>query len=212
MAAEPSIRVAPADATYESAARSFADLVRRIPDTAWDGPGLGDWDLRALVGHASRSLITVSTYLATSAEHEDVATPQAYYAQIVGYASNAGADAITERGRQAGRDLGADPVATIDGLIEKAMADVAAADDPLIQVIGGLGIRLHTYLPTRTFELAVHSLDIARAAALPFDLPRDVLEEATLLAARVAVETGRGDTLLMSLTGRESLPPGFSIV
>ena len=97
-------------ATFESAARSFADLVRRIPDDAWDGPGLGDWDLRSLVGHASRSLITVSTYLQTSAEHEDVATPQEYYARIADYMSTAGADAITERGRQAGRDLGADPV------------------------------------------------------------------------------------------------------
>ena len=66
--------------TFESAARSFADLVHRIPDDRWTGPGLGDWDLRSLVGHASRSLVTVSTYLQTAAEHEDVATPQDYYA------------------------------------------------------------------------------------------------------------------------------------
>jgi uncharacterized protein (TIGR03083 family) len=212
VAEPPSLFASGAGTTFESAARSFADLVRRIPDTAWEGPGLGDWDLRALVGHTSRSLITVSAYLETPAEREDVTTPQAYYTRIVDYASNAGAEAITERGRQAGRDLGADPVAAIGGLIEKAMADIATAGNPLIQVIGGLGIRLHTYLPTRTFELAVHSLDIARATALPFDLPPDVLEEAALLAARVAVETGRGDTLLMSLTGRDTLPPGFSIV
>jgi len=201
-----------ADTTFESAARSFAGLVRRIPYTAWDGPGLGDWDLRALVGHASRSLITVSTYLHTCADREDVATPQAYYVQIADYATNAGAEAITERGRQAGRDLGADPVGTIDGLIERVMSELAAAGDPLIEVIGGLGIRLHTYLPTRTFELAVHGLDIARAAGLSFELPADVLEEATVLAAKIGVATGRGDTLLMSLTGRETLPPSFTVV
>ncbi len=201
-----------ADTAFPSAARSFADLVRRIPDTAWDGPGLGDWDLRALVGHASRSLITVSTYLNSSAEREDVATPQAYYSLIADYASRAGAEAIVERGRQAGRDLGADPVGTIDGLIEQVMADIATAGNPLIEVIGGLGVRLHTYLPTRTFELAVHSLDIARATGLSFDLPTDVLEAATVLAARIGVETGRGETLLMSLTGRETLPPSFSVV
>jgi len=204
--------VAVAGTTFESAARSFAGLVRRIPDDAWDGPGLGDWDLRALVGHASRSLITVSTYLQTSAEREDVATPQSYYAWVADYTSNAGAEAIVERGRQAGRDLGADPVGAVDELVERVMGELATAGDPLIEVIGGLGIRLHTYLPTRVFELAVHGLDIARATGLSFELPADVLDVATGLAARIGVETGRGVTLLMSLTGRETLPPGFSVV
>ena len=199
-------------ATFESAARSFADLARRIPDDAWDGPGLGDWDLRSLVGHTSRSLITVSTYLQTSAEREDVATPQEYYARIADYMSNAGAEAITERGRQAGRDLGADPVHTIDELIERVLGELETAADPLIEVIGGLSIRLHTYLPTRTFELTVHGMDIARATGLSSTLSEDVLAEATALAAQIAVATGRGETLLMSLTGRSVLPPSFSVV
>lgn len=198
--------------SFESAAHSFADLVRRIPSDGWDGHGLGDWDLRSLVGHASRSLITVSSYLKTRAEREDIATPQQYYVWTAEYMANAGAQEITERGRQAGRDLGADPVRAIDALLVRALDDVATAGDPLIQVIGGLGIRLHTYLPTRTFELAVHGLDIARATGLSLELPDAVLAEATELATRVAVVTGRGAELLMSLTGRTSLPPGFSIV
>ena len=201
-----------ADSTFESAARSFADLVRRVPEKAWGGPGLGDWDLRALVGHTSRSLVTVSTYLKSPAATEDVATPQEYYARIADYMSNAGADAITERGRQAGRDLGDDPVRTIDELIDRVLGEVAAAGDPLIAVIGGLGLRLHTYLPTRVFEFAVHSLDIARATGLPVELPAAVLEDATVLATRIAVLTGRGDTLLTSLTGRATLPSSFSVV
>lgn len=56
--------------------------MREIPADAWDGPGLGEWDLRALVGHTSRSLITVSTYLKTTAEREDITTPHGYYAQV----------------------------------------------------------------------------------------------------------------------------------
>ena len=198
--------------TFESAARSFASLVHRIPGDRWDGPGLGEWDLRSLVGHASRSLVTVSTYLQTSAEREDVATPQEYYAQIRGIARSAGAEAIVERGRQAGRDLGDDPAATIDRLVERVLGELSRADDPLIEVIGGLGIRLHTYLPTRTFELAVHGLDIARATGLSFTLPEDVLDEATMLAARIGVATGEGEALLLSLTGRTALPPSFSVV
>ncbi len=204
--------MAAAVSTFESAARSFADLVHRIPNDRWDGPGLGDWDLRSLVGHTSRSLVTVSSYLQTPAEREDVATPQEYYARIADYMSNAGAEAITERGRKAGRDLGADPAATIDGLVERVMAELQTAGDPLIGVIGGLGLRLHTYLPTRTFELAVHGLDIARATGLSFDPPADVLDEATVLAARIALLTGRGGELLTALTGRTSLPPSFSVV
>ncbi len=198
--------------TFESAARSFAGLVHRIPGDRWDGPGLGEWDLRSLVGHTSRSLITVSTYLQTSAEREDVATPQEYYVRIREVASNAGADAIVERGRQAGRNLGADPAAAIDELVERVLGELVRTDDPLIEVIGGLGIRLHSYLPTRTFELAVHGLDIARATGLSFSLPEDVLDEATVLAARIAVATGDGETLLLSMTGRTVLPRSFSVV
>jgi len=82
----------------------------------------------------------------------------------------------------------------------------------LVTVIGGAGIRLHTYLPTRTFELAVHSLDIAGAVGISFTLPDDVLTEAVALAGRIAVATRQGETVLLALTGRAELPPSFSIV
>jgi hypothetical protein len=168
--------------------------------------------VRSLVGHASRSLITVSTYLRQPAEREDVTSPQDYYAQIREYASKLGAADVVERGRQAGRDLGDDPAATVDGLLQRVVDDLSDAGDPLIAVIGGLGIRLHSYLPTRTFELAVHGLDIARAVDISLPLPADVLEEATVLAARIAVVEGHGQTVLLALTGRAELPSPFSIV
>ncbi|MFS0897265.1 maleylpyruvate isomerase family mycothiol-dependent enzyme [Mycolicibacterium litorale] len=199
-------------AVFASAARSFADLVRRIPDTAWNGPGLGEWDLRALVGHTSRSLITVSTYLQTTAERRDVTSAAEYYVLVTPAALGIDPAAVAERGIQAGRDLGADPVTTIEGLVTRALADVDAAGDPLIEVIGGLGIRLHDYLPTRTFEMAVHGLDIARAAGIDYTPPADVLTEAMRLAADVAVISGHGEQVLLALTGRAALPPSFSIV
>jgi uncharacterized protein (TIGR03083 family) len=198
--------------TFASAARAFADLVRTIPDSAWDGPGLGDWDLRSLVGHASRSLITVSTYLQHPADREDVTSAADYYAQIREYASKAGTEAINERGRQAGRDLGEDPVAAIDTLVQQVLGELDGVGDPLIEVIGGLGIRLSNYLPTRVFELAVHGLDIGRAAGIDVTLPSDVLMEATVLAARIGVILGVGQPVLLSLTGRTALPPSFSVV
>jgi uncharacterized protein (TIGR03083 family) len=198
--------------TFASAAGAFATLVRAIPESAWDGPGLGDWDLRALVGHASRSLITVSTYLQHPAEREDVTSPADYYVQIMEYASNTGAEAISERGRQAGRELGEHPVATIEALRRRVLGELAGVDDPLIEVIGGLGIRLSNYLPTRVFELAVHGLDIAGATGVDFAVPAPVLEEATVLAARIGVALGQGETVLAALTGRSALPVTFSVV
>lgn len=198
--------------TYRSAAHAFAGLVRAIPESAWDGPGLGDWDLRALVGHMSRSLITVSSYLKSPASREDVTSPADYYAQIRDYASSAGAEAIVERGRQAGRDLGDDPVATIDAMVERVLGELADVDDPLIEVIGGLGIRLSNYLPTRVFELAVHGLDVAVATGIDVTLPEPVLMEATALAAQVGVAIGEGEAVLLALTGRTALPAAFSVV
>lgn len=197
---------------FASAARAFADLVRQIPAGAWTGPGLGEWDLRSLVGHAARSLITVSTYLQTTAEREDILTPAEYYARVTPTALGLDPAGVVERGRQAGRDLGADPAAAVDELLGRVLADLAGAGDPLIAVIGGLGIRLSTYLPTRTFELAVHGLDIATAAGLPFALPAEVAAEAVRLAADVAAHTGRGEPVLLALTARAALPPGFSVV
>jgi uncharacterized protein (TIGR03083 family) len=198
--------------TFRAAAESFVDLVRRIPADAWAGPGLGDWDLRALVGHTSRSLVTVSTYLRTSAEREDLPGPVEYYTTIRDYASTLGAADIIERGRQAGHDLGADPAAAVAELHRQVLADLDGVQDPLIEVIGGLGIRLSGYLPTRTFEMTVHGLDIARATGIAFTPPAAVLDEVTVLAARVGVALGSGEAVLLSLTGRAQLPTGFSVV
>lgn len=196
---------------FASAAQAFTRLVRSLPVPALDGPGLGDWDMRALVGHTSRSLITVSTYLRTRATQEDVASAVDYYVQIRDYMSNSGAAAIVERGRQAGRDLGDDPVATVEQLVAQALDDLDGVDDPLIAVIGGLGIRLSAYLQTRVFELTVHSLDIAAAAGVPADLPPEALEASAVLATRISVALGEGETVLRALTGRAALPRPFSV-
>jgi uncharacterized protein (TIGR03083 family) len=199
---------------FASAATAFAELVREVPRDRWDGPGLGEWTLRDLVGHTSRSLTTVSTYLRTTAAREDISAAADYYARMRDVAS-ADPAAVLERGRQAGRDLGDDPAAAVARLRDRAVADVsaiAAADDPLLEVIGGLGIRLTTYLPTRTFELAVHSLDLAAALGSPAAPPAEVLDAALALAGQIAVATGQGAELLLALTGRTGLPPGFSTV
>ena len=197
--------------TFLDAAAVVADLVDGIPATAWDGPGLGVWDLRALVGHTSRSLITVVEYLGRPAATEEVATSEAYYVAV---ARLIGADpaAVVERGVAAGAALGDDPAAAFRaGLADATAALEHAADDDLLTTLAG-GMRLAAYLPTRTFELAVHGADIAAATGIPVVFPASVLAESAALAARVAVVLGHGPVVLAALTGRSGLPPGFSVV
>lgn len=195
---------------FVSAATAFADLVALVPATSWASPGLGDWNLRSLVGHTSRSLITVSSYLRIPAEREDVTGPAHYYALLRGYAADS--PDIVERGREAGRVLGADPSAKVTELLHQVLTDLDGAGDPLIAVIGGLGIRLSNYLPTRVFELTVHSLDIARATGIDFAPPEQALEAATVLAAQISALAGQAAAVLTALTGRGALPAGFSVV
>ena len=195
---------------YLGAARMFAGLVERIDPATWDGPGLGGWDLQALVGHTSRSLTTVLTYLEQPAATEAIASARDYYVMV----SRLRLDPsdILERGRQAGAQLGADPVAAVARLVEQVTATLDVVDpDLLITTIGG-GMRVAAYLPTRTFELAVHGLDICAATGLDAEMPETVLTAATELAARIAVALGTGPTVLSALTGRRDLPPGFSVV
>lgn len=198
--------------TYASAARSFARLVADIPPDRWSGPGLGEWNLRSLVGHTSRSLTTVNTYLSSVAERIDIASPQEYFAHANAMEAELGSDEVVERGRQAGKYLGADPAASVHALVDLVLGKLSDSGDHPIQVIGGLGIRLRDYLPTRTFELAVHSMDIAMALDVSFAVPEDVLTESTALAGQIAVAIGAGETVLMSLTGRRTLPESFSVV
>ncbi|HVE25736.1 MAG TPA: maleylpyruvate isomerase N-terminal domain-containing protein [Sporichthya sp.] len=195
---------------YLAAADTFADLVERIDPATLRGPGLGDWDLRALVGHTSRALVTVVTYFDQPAVNEDIPSPEEYYVRIARVSIDP-AD-IAERGRQAGAALGDDPVATVRNFVAQARAKVEGTPpDALITTIIG-GMRAEAYLPTRTFELVVHMLDIAAATDLPVELPPEALAQASHLATEVCVASGQAPTLLAAMTGRTALPAGFSIV
>jgi hypothetical protein len=74
------------------------------------------------------------------------------------------------------------------------------------------GIRLREYLPTRTFELTVHGLDLTHALGVPAALPAAALEASLNLAAALAVHTGKAGHLLLAATGRRQLPAGFNLL
>ncbi|WP_347353528.1 maleylpyruvate isomerase N-terminal domain-containing protein [Intrasporangium sp.] len=195
---------------YLEAASTFADLVARIAPSAYDGPGLGVWDLRALVGHTSRALVTVLTYLDRPADTEASESPEQYYAVAARLSTDG--DAIVERGRRAGEDLGPRPVEAVRDLLERTRTKVGTADpDALISVMGG-GMKVRNYLSTRIFELVVHGYDIGAATGVEVTFSEPVLGHAVELAARIAVTFGKGRAALLALTGRGRLPAGFSVV
>ncbi|MCU1471436.1 MAG: hypothetical protein JWQ39_2585 [Glaciihabitans sp.] len=197
--------------SFGIASEAYIGLVKRIDPEQWNDPGLGVWTVRDLVGHTSRAISTVETYLAAEpAPVMNVPDAETYYSEVMErYTDN---DAIAARGVRAGELLGEDPVAMLTALVVRASAAAAAELPDRMVAIGPLGIPLAEYLRTRVFELVVHGIDIAKATGIEHRIPESVIGETTELAARVAARKGRGVEVLMALTGRGGLASGFSIL
>lgn len=200
--------------SWDDSRRAFADATAWFVGTAalvgdrWDAPGLGEWDVRALVGHTSRSLLTVEAYLARPAAVVEIPSPAEYVRSTREIAAG---PAVTERGREAGAALGADPAAAVAQITARVLPLVDACDGTeLVTTVAG-GMRLADYLPTRTFELAVHSTDLASALGIPPDVPAGAATQALHVITAVAVADGRAGQLLLAATGRAGAA-GFSVL
>ena len=200
-------------ATYELAAAAFLDLAERVPLPRYAEPGLGNWDLRALIGHTGRSFVTVATYLATHVDEVDVEDAADYFSAVNRVVHGAARDSVHQRGIEAGVALGDDPIAALRRSRDDAelALDMLEGVDAVVTTAAG-GMRVSDYLPTRTFELTVHSLDIARATGLDFGPPTDALADTLALASASALQQGLGTDVLLALTGRQPLPEGSSVV
>jgi uncharacterized protein (TIGR03083 family) len=186
-----------------------------VREDDWARPGLGVWTLRDLAGHTSRALLTVESYLdpATTTQQPSLADVEAYFAAAGAAGAHADPAAIAERGRQAGIALGDDPAAAVAAIVERVLAMVDQADDNALVTTPMNTMTLVGYLPTRTFELVVHTLDIAAAAGVrPPDALDRPLASCLALAGRLAVSQGRGPEVLLALTGRRPLAAGFSVL
>jgi hypothetical protein len=196
---------------YSAAASGLVDVAGKIPAGMWHQPGLGVWTVRDLVGHAGRSLTTVPTYLATGTRREIELHHAFDYFAV--YAPTFGDPAaVAERGRQAGAELGADPVGRLAVLRDEALSAATTADDdaPVLTAAGVM--RLIDYLPSRIFELVVHTGDIIAATGVAGPMDKGAAVIATVFAAAVAAERADFLDLALSMTGRRSLPDGYSIV
>jgi uncharacterized protein (TIGR03083 family) len=195
-------------AAFAAASAWFRSTVDEVGDR-WTEPGLGEWTVRDLVGHASRSLVTVEAYLDAEPGEVTVGSAVDYYVAV--RAASTG-PAVAERGRQAGAAMGADPRAFLAALEERVLAKVAAARDDAFVASAAGGMLLGDYLPTRTFELVVHTADLSAALGLAADPPEEALASALSLAVMLVRERGAGVDVLLALTGRRPLPPGFTVL
>ena len=64
-------------------------------------------------------------------------------------------------------------------------------DDVVVATPFG-GMRFPAYLPTKTFELIVHTLDISAAVGADLEAPREALAESLEIALALALRSGRG--------------------
>src|SRR3954462_11338502 len=94
---------------FADAAEWFVGMVDVVGDR-WAKPGLGEWDVRSLVGHTSRSLLTVENYLAQPAAAVAVASATEYFRATRALAAG---PEVAARGRDAGAALGAEPAAAV---------------------------------------------------------------------------------------------------
>lgn len=186
--------------------RTVAQAVGR-----WDEPGLGVWDVRALVGHTSRALLTVEQYLQRPAATVDVPSTTAYYLATRAIAAG---DEVAERGRAAGLALGDDPVGAVTAIAARVVPLVDAADGTRTVTTVAGGMRLADYLPTRTFELVVHTLDLVAALGdvREPEPPAAAAAHALRVAGELASEGGQAGALLLAATGRAGLPAGYTVL
>ncbi|WP_407344794.1 maleylpyruvate isomerase N-terminal domain-containing protein [Pengzhenrongella phosphoraccumulans] len=193
---------------FRDAADWFVATTAQVGDR-WSEPGLGDWDVRALVGHTSRSLLTVQTYLGIPAPAVDLDSTTAYY---LATSSIAAGPEVAQRGRDAGEALGVDPAAAVAAIARRVLPLLDNTDGTeLVTTVAG-GMRLSAYLPTRTFELVVHTLDLGATLGLVADPPPGAASQSLRIVADLAVARGLAAPLLLAATGRTLLPAGFSIL
>ena len=88
----------------------------------------------------------------------------------------------------------------------RRLVDSCDGSELLTTIVGGM--RLRDYLPTRTFELAVHTADLALAMGEPVDVPPSAAAQALAIVADIAVTDGKAGTFLLQATGRTGLPRG----
>ena len=151
----------------------------------------------------------MSAYLAAPTDAVDVEDPAGYFVEVLLTTTH---DEVAERGRVAGRALGEDPAGSVRQYAAEATAALAAADGSTVVKTPAGGMRLLDYLPTRTFELTVHSLDLIAAIGVHRPLAAEPVAAATRLSVELAIRRGSALELLLALNHRRPLGRDFAVL
>ena len=153
---------------FSEATAGFVDAVLSVPDDAWVAPGLGVWNVRQLVGHTSRALVTVEQYLDTMPAEVTIHSPFDYYTLGLQVATTTLHDDVAERGRQAGAALGDDPVPAIRELCQRVLDRVAANPTTQCAPRGSAGCSSSTTCPRgSSSSQSTRSISPTRSIARP---------------------------------------------
>ena len=193
-------------AAFPDAADVFLATVSAVPADRWEEPGLGEWTVRELTGHALRSFSTLQRLCDTTADSPVVVDSAPAYYQAVARIPGVHVGAA-ERGREAGAAL-VDPMATVRIVAEQALARLAATPDYHAGETFVGPMRLADYLPTRVVEVALHTLDLQAATGQPLLLPASPAN----VTLGVLAELADLPVLLLAMTGRQALPTGFNVI
>ena len=163
-------------AAFDQAISFFLDSVARIPSGQWEAPGLGVWSVRDLVGHASRAMTTVEQYAAIGAEATGIGS----------------SDDIAERGREAGRALGDDPLNTLRDIAAKvrALVDTLPDGHSMAPPLGK--VSLMRYLRSRVAEITIHTSGLADAIGISVEPSEECMRESLYWLSDLAVRRGAG--------------------
>lgn len=185
-----------------------------MPDSMWSEPGLGEWTIQDLVGHANHSFALVSTYLTgPRRKMKRFSTPPPTF--VLAMALMGDPASVAQRGCNAGSALGSNPVAVVHECFSQVKLAVTCtpddAESQFIRVPVGI-MTLDDYLATRIVELVVHGDDLGRALGLASEPGNGAVIVALEILSQLSIL--RSDPLLVirALTRLASLEKGFSVL
>ena len=188
----------------------FGRVVDQVDIDGWDAPALGEWCMRDLTGHTYRSFTTVLSYSAKPGDQVELERPVDYFLKALD--SLADPKQVAERGRAAGLEIIDDPKMMVRGFGMYVKNKLEELGDDHIMVTPVGGIRLIDYLPTRTFELIIHTMDLAIALGVNDEPPESGLEATIQILGQLALYRGHAPSLILAATGRHVLSEGFSVI
>ncbi len=195
---------------FSQSTRAFVELVAIIDPDKWEAPALGIWTVRDLVGHTSRALSTIESYLG-KASGPQLNGPVEYF--LAAKAASVSPEEIAKRGVKAGEALGSSPYSMVQELAHRVTQKVEVSQDTALVGTPWGTMTLAGYLPTRTFELTVHSIDLA--AAIDVSVPpllSSSIARACELAGALAGRNSRALEILLALTGRSQLAKDITVL